>query len=247
MCRLFCWVSSTPISAAEALEDDQLLLTEMSKIHNDGWGGAFLSSTASIDLEKEIVAAYTSDLYQKVVTETHASSGMIHLRWATGNYAVCLENTHPFLNNGIAFEHNGGFENAQALAQLIDADVLNQREGETDSEWYFLLLQTLIRKHGTIELAYKELIPIMKKLCPYSSLNAMILTPDHLYVVSAYDPERHPIELELDYYHLSWEQIGDLTCAWSSGVRSRTGVTLDNYSILRVDNKTQSRMQFSIA
>lgn len=239
MCRLFSWVSSEPITTTQALGSDLALLTDLSTIHKDGWGGAFLDPNGSISLERDTAPAHESGLYKKVIDEFATTCGMIHLRWATSNYQVCLENTHPFLNSSIAFEHNGGFENATALKDFIDADILKSREGETDSEWYFLYLQTLIRSEGSIEAAYRKLIPAMQKLCPYSSLNSMIVTPEYLYVVSAHNPERLPEGLEPDYYHLSWDQVSGITSAWSSGVRARTGQPLANYHVLRVSNATQ--------
>lgn len=239
MCRLFCWVSSTPITTTQALGSDLPLLTDLSTIHKDGWGGAFLNSDGSVSLERDTAAAHESDLYKKVIDEFATTCAMIHLRWATSNYQVCVENTHPFVNNAIAFEHNGGFENAQALESRIDADLLASMEGQTDSEWYFLYLQTLLRKHETVEDAYRELIPVMQELCPYSSLNSMIVTPEYLYVVSAHNPERLPAGMESDYYHLSWDQTSGVTSAWSSGVRSRAGQPLANYHVLRVSNSTQ--------
>ena len=239
MCRLFCWVSDSPITTTQALGSDLVLLTELSTTHKDGWGGAFLNSDGSVLLERDTAPAHESDLYKKVIDEFATSCGMIHLRWATSNYQVCVENTHPFVNKTIAFEHNGGFENATALESLIDADILATREGETDSEWYFLYLQTLIRSEGSIEAAYRKLIPAMQELCPYSSLNSIIVTPEYLYVVSAHNPDRLPAGMESDYYYLSWDQTSGVTSAWSSGVRSRAGQPLANYHVLRVSNATQ--------
>jgi len=232
-------VSDSPIATTQALGSDLVLLTELSTIHKDGWGGAFLNSDGSVSLERDTAPAHESDLYKKVIDEFATTCAMIHLRWATSNYQVCVENTHPFVNKAIAFEHNGGFENATALESLIDADILATREGETDSEWYFLYLQTLIRSEGSIEAAYRKLIPEMQKLCPYSSLNSMIVTPEYLYVVSAHNPDRLPAGMESDYYYLSWDQTSGVTSAWSSGVRSRAGQPLANYHVLRVSNATQ--------
>jgi predicted glutamine amidotransferase len=232
-------VSSDPITTTQALGSDLVLLTDLSTIHKDGWGGAFLNSVGSISLERDTAPAHESDLYKQVIDEFSTTCGMIHLRWATGNYQVCVENTHPFMNGSMAFEHNGGFENATALEDLIDSDLIKSREGETDSEWYFLYLQTLIRSEGSIEAAYRKLIPVMQKLCPYSSLNSMIVTPEYLYVVSAHNPERLPEGLESDYYHLSWDQDSGFTTAWSSGVRARGGQPLVNYHVLRVSISTQ--------
>ena len=159
---------------------------------------------------------------------------MIHLRWATEKYAVCLENTHPFVADGIAFEHNGGFQNVDSIVELIDPAILAERKGTVDSEVYFLYLRTLL-KTKDIQAAYEELIPVMEKQTKYTSLNAMILTPTKLYVVAAHNDERRPEDVEEDYYHLAFAVEDEVFSAWSSGVREIAGQRLPNNHILTVD------------
>lgn len=233
MCRLFCWAAGQAVSPIDVLGTDSKHLRDLSLIHKDGWGGATCSAGV-IQAVHAVDAAADSDSYADFVSETKAAAGMIHLRWATEKYAVCLENTHPFVADGIAFEHNGGFQNVDSIVELIDPAILAERKGTVDSEVYFLYLRTLL-KTKDIQAAYEELIPVMEKQTKYTSLNAMILTPTKLYVVAAHNDERRPEDVEEDYYHLAFAVEDEVFSAWSSGVREIAGQRLPNNHILTVD------------
>jgi predicted glutamine amidotransferase len=233
MCRLFCWAAYEEVSPDEVLGTDSKLLSELSLIHKDGWGGA-TCNRGVIQAVHAIDTAAESDSYSEFISETKSAAGMVHLRWATETYAVCLENTHPFVADGIAFEHNGGFQNVDSIIELIDPAILAQRQGAVDSEVYFLYLQTLL-KTKDICAAYEELIPVMEKQTKYTSLNAMILTPTKLHVIAAHNDERRPKDVEADYYHLAFQLENGVFSAWSSGVREISGQSLPNNHILTVD------------
>lgn len=233
MCRLFCWATDHAVSPIDVLGNDSKHLHDLSLIHKDGWGGATCSSGA-IKAVHSTDAAANSDSYTDFVEDSKSPAGMIHLRWATEKYAVCLENTHPFVADGIAFEHNGGFQNVDSIVDLVDPTILAERKGTVDSEVYFLYLRTLL-KTKSIYASYAELIPVMEKQTKYTSLNAMILTPTKLYVVAAHNDERRPEDVEADYYHLAYESVGGVFSAWSSGVREIAGTRLPNNHILTVD------------
>lgn len=238
MCRLFSWSSTESLTLEQVLGDDLKLLTDLSSIHSDGWGGA-LSSGDELIVVRDTAPANQSAEYKELVHDRSAEQGIVHLRWATSNFAVCVENTHPFATDDFAFIHNGGFENAESLVPMIEADLLLERQGTVDSELYYLYLRSLLRKTDMVS-AYRELIPVMNDLTPYSSLNSMILTPTHLYVVSAYEDSRRPSDVEEDYYHLSYDTSDGLFTSWSSGVRSIAGHPLSNNHILTVDFESQS-------
>ena len=229
MCRLFSWSSAEPLTLEQVLGSDLQLLTDLSSVHSDGWGGALRTGNDMV-IVRDIEAANHSADYKEMVHERSAEHGIVHLRWATSNFSVCVENTHPFSSEDMAFIHNGGFESAESLVDLIDADLLAERAGTVDSELYFLYLRTLLRSKDMVS-AYRELIPVMDEITPFTSLNSMILTPTHLYVVAAYEDARRPSDVDEDYYHLAYENDGDVFSAWSSGVRSIAGTRLPNNHI----------------
>lgn len=238
MCRLFSWSSTERLTLEQVLGSDLQLLTDLSSVHSDGWGGALRTGDEMV-IVRDIEAANHSADYKELVHDRSAEHGIIHLRWATSNFSVCVENTHPFTSKDFAFIHNGGFENAESLVDLIDEDLLQERAGTVDSELYFLYLRSLLRKTDMVS-AYRELLPVMNDIAPYTSLNSMILTPTHLYIVSAYEDSRRPHDVDEDYYHLSYDTTNGLFTSWSSGVRSIEGTRLPNNHILIVDCQTQS-------
>ena len=197
-----------------------------------------------IKVERDVKAAIDSSLYANVSANLDSSDAIMHLRWATEDISVCIQNTHPFIKQGpngpIAFCHNGGVARGAELTSLIADDLLDELEGDTDSEQYFTALITKLRKcNGDFVMAYKELV---KDLAPihYTSVNALILTPEELVIVCQHKPENLSSDLEADYYELFWQATNGITSAWSSGIRpdSPNFHNLINGSLLHIDTNT---------
>jgi len=194
-----------------------------------------------IKVERDVKAAIDSSLYANVSANLVSSDAITHLRWATEDISVCIPNTHPFIKQGpngpIAFCHNGGVARGAALTSLIADDLFAELEGDTDSEQYFAALITKLRKHnGDFVMAYKELVLDLAPI-HYTSVNALILTPEELVIVCQHKPENLSSDLEADYYELFWETNNNITSAWSSGIRadSTNFHNLKNGSLLHVD------------
>ena len=243
MCRLFAWHSNEEISLAQALGKDFSTFTELSNLHRDGWGMA-IKNLGEIEVERDVNAAIDSSLYASASENLVSTDAITHLRWATENISVRIPNTHPFIKQGpngpIAFCHNGGVARGAQLTSLIADDLLAELEGDTDSEQYFAALVTKLREsNGDFVAAYKELV---KDLAPihYTSVNALILTPDELVIVCQHKPENLSSDLEADYYELFWQTTNGITSAWSSGVRSDSNNfhALENGNLLRIDSGT---------
>jgi len=243
LCRLFAWHSNGEISLAQALGEDFPTFTQLSSLHRDGWGMA-IKNLDEIKVERDVKAAIDSGLYANVSANLLSTNAITHLRWATEDISVCIPNTHPFIKQGpnspIAFCHNGGVARGAQLTSLIADDLLAELEGDTDSEQYFAALITKLREsNGDFVMAYKELV---KDLAPihYTSVNALILTPEELVIVCQHKPENLSTDLEADYYELFWQTTNDITSAWSSGIRpdSPNFHNLKNGSLLHIDTNT---------
>ena len=194
-----------------------------------------------IKVERDVKAAIDSSLYANVSANLVSSDAITHLRWATEDISVCIPNTHPFIKQGpngpIAFCHNGGVARGADLTSLVADDLFAELEGDTDSEQYFAALITKLRKHnGDFVMAYKELVLDLAPI-HYTSVNALILTPDELVIICQHKPENLSSDLEADYYELFWETNNNITSAWSSGIRadSTNFHNLKNGSLLHVD------------
>jgi predicted glutamine amidotransferase len=233
MCRLFSWASLQEITPLSVLGIDEKLLADLSTLHKDGWGAA-VNIGGVVTGQQDTHPAFESDDYKRFLIDTKATSGIIHLRWATEKYAVCIENTHPFLGSSMAFEHNGGFGNPDALLPRIDSEILAERKGTVDSELYFLYLRTLLKSKNIYD-AYAEIVPFMESHTSYSSLNAMILSSSILYVVAVHNDDRRPEDVDSDYYHLQYQVVDGIFSSWSTGIRSADGIRIPNNHILSVD------------
>ena len=243
MCRLFAWHSPNSLSVSEALDSDFPVFTKLSELHRDGWGMAY-EHDENIELVRDTNAAYDSELYLKSANEIRTKNAISHLRWATEELSVCIPNTHPFIKQGpngtIAFCHNGGIARTPALSALIDSDLCAGLEGDTDSEQYFAVLLTQVRKNnGDFVSAYRNLVADLDAI-HYTSINALILTNQELIIVCQHKPENRSPDLNADYYDVYWQAVGGITSAWSSGVRPNAinFNELKNGSMLVIDTVT---------
>lgn len=234
MCRLFGWAATAPRSAEQLLGPDVLRLQELSQLHRDGWGAAWIGPTG-VERYREENPAYESAVFVDAARDHFAEVGLVHLRWATGELAVCLENTHPFVRDEIAFIHNGSVPVGPELEAIVDPDLRHSAEGTTDSEQYFLAVLSAYRRLGSVPDAFAHVISAVDGLA-YPSLNAMWAQPGRLYVVSAHQNQHRAAALPDDYYTLFYRDVDGTTTAWSSEVtRSTDEKELPNYTVLAAD------------
>lgn len=251
MCRLLAWHSAEPVSIHQVLGVDSDSLSELSRLHKDGWGMGY-GVDGSLVTVRDSGAAFDSVLFKEVSEDLCVCDAIIHLRWATEELTVCIENTHPFEKVGpggeIAFCHNGGIARGEALRALIDEDLWLELEGDTDSEQYFAALITELRKTGNdFVQAYSNLLKNVDDI-RYSSLNALILTNDEVIIVAAHKAENRPDHVEEDYYELSWATENGITSAWSTGVRPSTTASnhLPTNHMLKINRSTGQTEVFAL-
>ena len=251
MCRLLAWHSAEPVSVHQVLGLDSESLNELSHLHKDGWGMGY-GVDGTLVTVRDAGTAYDSVLFKEVSDELCVCDAIVHLRWATEELTVCIENTHPFEKTGprgeIVFAHNGGIARGDALRALIDDDLWLELEGATDSEQYFAALITELRTtNNDFVQAYSNLLKNVDGI-RYSSLNALILTDDEVMVVAAHKAENRPDGVEEDYYELSWTTENGITSAWSTGVRpSVTAAThLATNHMLKINRETGAAEVFAL-
>ena len=245
MCRLLGYVTRTPAALVELLgEADLFEFTELSCKHGDGWGAAWATDTG-VEVVKAPDAARMSSAFGRHVYEHAGDLGIVHLRWATLGLEVAPENTHPFTDGTVAFAHNGSIDSSSSLDALIPADLQRLRMGTTDSERYFLaVLAEVMRENqrypnGRGGLAASVAVTVEKIAAShtFSSLNAMIATPDELIAVCCYDPVAEEKEEEPDYYHLGYRVTEGAVIVSSSGWGTEWS-SLENGQILVVQRDT---------
>lgn len=154
MCRLFGLHAGTDVCTATFwLLNAPDSLSEQSRRNPDGTGLGVFDGHGRPQLHKEPVAAWRDAQF---ATEAHQLTGttfVAHVRYATTG-SLDVRNTHPFLQDGRIFAHNGviqGLDDIDArLRELGTADLVG---GETDSERVFALITGSIRARDGDETA----------------------------------------------------------------------------------------------
>jgi len=149
MCRLFgLHAGSDVVTATFWLLDAPDSLAEQSRRNPDGTGLGVFDAHGRPQLHKEPIAAWQDADF---ATEAHDISGttfIAHIRYATTG-SLDVHNTHPFLQDGRIFAHNGVVEGLDVLdARLREIDTADLVLGQTDSERVFALITGSIRARG---------------------------------------------------------------------------------------------------
>ena len=246
MCRLMGFVSTKDFSLAEITGTHFEEFAALSSFHRDGWGIAEMASGSSVPkLLVEPVQASTSPTFKKATSEIKSNGALLHLRWATAGLPVNEGNTHPFTSGDISFMHNGGVIPANSMDSLIDADLLESLRGDTDSERYFATIISKVRKLGLTEGVIAAL-RLIRDTCDYSSLNAMLMTPDQMIIINEHNFKRIPAGQNESYYDLYYRKNSDGVLVASSGWDQSGWTFIENHRALVIDRTTFNIEEFTL-
>lgn len=253
MCRLLGWSSARPVTVAELLGAPALdRLQQLASVHAHGWGMAWYGEddTELHTLRSALGAGEDGD-FLRSVHEVRTRRGLLHLRLATPGLGLETADTHPFVAGGTAFAHNG------AIFPLDKVDLLlppgaPQPAGSTDSERYFARLRSNIgHKQGSAAVA-RAAGRVLSRMrwhgMSATSLNALLLTPRELHLISLHDPEAEPADVQVwpadhsthpPYLDLSLVRRDGQSIVASSGIlRDEPGVTVaDAASVVTLDDR----------
>lgn len=149
MCRLFgLHAGRRLVPATFWLLDAPDNLAAQSRRNPDGTGLGIFGADGVAALHKEPVAAWQDAEFATEAHEVTATTFIAHVRYATTG-ALDVVNTHPFLQDGRIFAHNGVVEGLDALdARIHELGVTDLVHGQTDSERVFALITAAARAHG---------------------------------------------------------------------------------------------------
>ncbi|PVG82130.1 class II glutamine amidotransferase [Nocardioides gansuensis] len=196
MCRLLGYVARQPLSVIDVLgEDDFEAFTALTAVHGDGWGMAWRDPTDhTLRSVTSAVSALRDPAYARLTQERLGRAGMVHLRWASPGLRVAPENTHPFVEDGYAFAHNGNISPIDRLERLLKPATRAALRGSTDSERYFRFALQCIAERGDDEDGLRWALDVLTREFPEASLNAFLLTPTHMYGVHINSRASTPIQ-----------------------------------------------------
>ncbi len=152
------------------------------------------SSTPRVkpQVHKQPIAAWQD---AEFATEAHDLTGttfIAHVRYATTGSHQAV-NTHPFLQDGRIFAHNGVVEGLdildQRLRELGTADLVL---GQTDSERVFALITASIRAHrGDVTAGLVDAMRWLADNVPIYAVNILLSTATDLWALRY--PESHEL------------------------------------------------------
>ena len=250
MCRLLGYCSRADASLAELMGEQSLQeFTQMSEFHGDGWGVAWYDrqEPGRLNIQKSPLRASDSASYAELVHRKLGDQGMVHLRWATPGLPVEPRNTHPFRRGAMAMAHNGAIHPQDRLGELLPPAWERQLTGTTDSERYFLHVMSGLDAGEDMISAIEATVAHIDRLFTPNSLNAMLLTPDALYAICYYWPERIPhaalaargLECGTDqYFELAHLETDTGIVVASSGWPQPGWTPLPNRNVLVIDRAT---------
>jgi predicted glutamine amidotransferase len=248
MCRLMGYCARDNASLDEVMGEQGLCdFTGLSSFHGDGWGMGWYDDQR-LHVEKSPRRAMDEPAYDELARRRLGDLGLVHLRWATPGLPVAAHNTHPFRRGAVAMAHNGAIHPQDRLSELLPPDWERQLTGTTDSERYFLHVMYGLEAHdGDMIAALDDTVARVDRLLQANSLNAVLLTPDALYAVCFYYPERIPHEALAArghvgptdrYFDLGYTETGDAVVVASTGWPQDGWTWLPNRHVLVVDRNT---------
>lgn len=253
MCRLLAYAAPHETTVARVIgEMNTDTFQHMSRVHRDGWGTAWVASHADGERDVESIRlstpGRTDPILSTVLADAPSIARLAHLRLATGTFKRSQQNSHPFLDDGIAFAHNGTIIPVERIRALLEPEFAAGVEGETDSELYFALVRQNAARLGSLRPAVFETVRTLRREFPDASLNAIIISPDDLIAVRAsstthvtedtfaelgIDTTDLPIDHTDEYYRLSMRRLADGTTVFSS-----TGIDLEGWTEVPDDTVT---------
>jgi glutamine amidotransferase len=183
MCRLFgLHAGDEPVQATFWLLDAPGSLLVQSERNPDGFGLATFEPDGTVGVEKRPVRAAGDELFLRQAREECSRIYLAHVRYAdTG--APSPANTHPFVQDGRAFAHNGVVGELDRIErELGDARALVA--GDTDSERLFAAISKAIREHdGDVWEGIVAATCRLAASVELYSLNFLLATADELWAL----------------------------------------------------------------
>jgi predicted glutamine amidotransferase len=167
-------------------------LVEQSRRNPDGTGLGLFEADGRAVLHKEPVAAWHDSEFATDALELRGTTFIAHVRYSSGS-ALDVRNTHPFMQDGRIFAHNGVVTGLdvldERLRQLAVDDLVL---GQTDSERVFALITASIRGHdGDVTAGLVEAVGWLAENVPIFALNVLLCTATDMWALRY--PETHEL------------------------------------------------------
>ncbi|MFM6974977.1 MAG: class II glutamine amidotransferase [Agromyces sp.] len=194
MCRLLATAAAEPRTVADVLGPERpRVFQDMARVHDDGWGHAWLTPGKAVRVQRSAESGFDHSGLAGALTANASPAHLVHLRFATTGLACTIENTHPFIADGMAFAHNGSIAPLAELDDRLPMFIRPSLRGDTDSERYFALIRAHRRAGAGLDTAVMSAVRTIRAFAPAASLNALLLTPTTLVAIHASQHASVPI------------------------------------------------------
>jgi predicted glutamine amidotransferase len=193
MCRLFGLHAGTELVAATFwLLDAPDSLAEQSRRNPDGTGLGVFDAAARPAVYKEPIAAWQDVDFACAAHHLVGTTFIAHVRYATTG-TLDVRNTHPFLQDGRIFAHNGVVEGLDMLDdRLREVGAADLVLGQTDSERVFALITAATRDHGgDVAAGVADAIGWLAANVPIYAVNVLLSTATDMWALRY--PDTHDL------------------------------------------------------
>jgi predicted glutamine amidotransferase len=192
MCRLFGLSGGEErVSATFWLLEAPDSLAQQSRRNPDGTGLGYYDEEDEPVVIKQPLAAFEDHQFAEEAREVSSRTFVAHVRYASGT-PVTLRNTHPFVQAGRLFAHNGVIGDVPQLERHL-GDGMSMVGGETDSERYFALITKEIERTGDIGEGIVSAATWIAENLPVFALNCVLIDDTDLWALRY--PDVHELHL----------------------------------------------------
>ncbi len=195
MCRLFGLHAGTEaVKATFWLLKAPDSLEVQSHRAPDGTGIGVFNGHGTPTVSKQPMAAWQDTDFACSAKTLEGTKFLAHVRYAsTGGHTV--ENTHPFMQDGRLFAHNGVVHGLAALdARIAERGGTGLVRGQTDSERMFALVTAEVRRNGgDVGAGLAAALTWIAGTLPVYSLNFILTTETELWALRY--PQTHELHV----------------------------------------------------
>jgi len=183
MCRLFARIAAEAHPATFGLLEAHNSVEAQSRREPDGYGIATFDRDGRPHVVKRAQAAYRDRRFPAEAHELRSRVFVAHIRFAT-NGENLERNTHPFVQRGRVFAHNGVVGGLDELEARLRPAYREAVLGETDSERVFALVGQEISDHdGDVEAGIGAAVRWIARTLPLYAVNLLLATPSDLWAL----------------------------------------------------------------
>ena len=195
MCRLFgLHTGRAPVSATFWLLNAPDSLREQSRRNPDGAGIGVFDGPGSVEptVFKDPIAAWQDRTFATEARKLRGTSFVAHVRYASSG-AHTRANTHPFVESGRLFAHNGVVQGLDVLDRRLDELAVAPRVlGDTDSERLFALITAHAELNGgDVTAAINEAVSWVARELPLYAVNIVLATATDMWALRY--PDTHEL------------------------------------------------------